>query len=98
METTHTVHFQLLKNRMENGTPFLREDAVTRISALANRLELTEQESQTLLALAESKGLDVLPRDAMGRLERVEQSAMDLETATEELTLVMADLIGGGAV
>ena len=63
----------VLKNRMENGTPFLKAMAMERIRALADNLEITQQEAKELQAIAESRGLDVLPKDAYGRLTAVEQ-------------------------
>ena len=79
---------QVLKNRMENGTPFLKSMALERIRALADNLEITEQEEQELRALAEEKGLEVLPQDAMGRLTALEET-------TEDLTLILAEMMGG---
>ena len=79
---------QVLRNRMENGTPFLKAQALERIRALADNLEITDQEARELQAIAEANGLDVLPRDALGRLKAVEQT-------TEDLTLILADMMGG---
>ena len=79
---------QVLRNRMENGTPFLKSRALERIRALADNLESTEQEEQELRALAEAKGLEVLPQDALGRLTALEET-------TEDLTLILADMMGG---
>ena len=81
---------QVLKNRMENGTPFLKAMALERIRALADNLEITEQEAEELRALAEAKGVDILPQDALGRLTALEET-------TEDLTLILADMMGGAA-
>ena len=78
----------VLKNRMTNGTPFLKERALERIRTLADQLEITAEEAQELTALANANGCDVLPEDALGRLAKVEQT-------TEELTLLAADMMGG---
>lgn len=85
------MNYEILKNRMTNGEPFLRSQALERIRALANNLDITQSEAEELMALARTNGVDVLPEDAMGRLDAVEQT-------TDELTLAMADLIGGGTV
>lgn len=78
----------VLRNRMENGTPFLKAAALERIRSLADQLEISEEEARELTAIAEARGCDILPQDALGRLAAV-------ETATEDLTLLMADLLGG---
>ncbi len=79
-------HYGTLKSRMRE--PFLREDALMRINDLANRFLLTTEETNELTAIAQQKGLDVMPEDAMGRLTKVEQES-------NELTLLLADMIGG---
>ena len=84
----HTHDYTLLRNRMTNGTAFLKAHAIARINALADNLTITQEEATELLALANQNGVDVLPTDALARLSAVEQE-------TEDLTLMMADLIGG---
>ncbi len=89
--TAHSVEFEILRNRMTNGEPFLRSRALERITALADSLYISQAEADELTALAKANGIDILPEDAMGRLEAVEQT-------TDELTLAMAEIIGGGEV
>ncbi len=84
----HSSNYSILKNRMTNGTPFLKERALGRIAALANAFDITQTEAEELAAIANSSGVEILPEDALGRLGAV-------ETAADELTLMVADLIGG---
>ncbi len=79
-------HYGTLKSRMRE--PFLREDALYRINDLANHFLLTAEETNELTAIAQQKGLDVMPEDVTGRLTKVEQDS-------NELTLLLADMIGG---
>ena len=78
--------YELLKNRMTNGKPFLKTRALEKINLLV--LDLTEEQTKELENLANQHGVEVLPEDAMGRLSLVEQTA-------EENTLMLAELIGG---
>ena len=64
----------VLKNRMQNGTPFLKSMAMERINALADNLEITQAEARELTKIAQAKGLEVLPADAMTRLSHVEEA------------------------
>lgn len=57
---------------MENGTPFLREIAKQRINALADDFTISQKEAEELLNIAEQNGVDILPEDAYGRLEKLE--------------------------
>lgn len=94
MEPDMVVHgndYNIIKNRMQNGTPFVKKRALERISALANDFVITQSEAEELNSIAIQFGQEVLPDDAMGRLDVVEQT-------TNELTLMMADLIGGAMV
>ena len=88
---THSNDYTLLKGRMENGSPFLKKNALERIAALANGFVISQGEAEELAALAQKNGSDILPTDALGRLDAVEQT-------TDELTLMMAQMIGGAAV
>ncbi len=87
----HSSNYSILKNRMMNGVPFLKERALERITALANAFEITQTEAEELNGIANSSGVEILPEDALGRLGAV-------ETATDELTLMVAEMIGGAAV
>ena len=78
---------EVLKNRMQNGTPFLREAALARIAWLADNLEITQEEADELTAIAEKNGCDKLPGDILGRLETLEAKTLTLESAVQELSL-----------
>ena len=80
--------YEVLKNRLTNGKPYLKEQAVRRITALANDLTITQEQANELLALTEVNGVDVLDADYNKRLTAA-------ETAIDELTLIVADIVGG---
>lgn len=42
------MSYEVLKNRMQNGQPFLREMALTRINALADALEISQEQADEL--------------------------------------------------
>lgn len=88
---THSNDYTLLKGRLQNGSPFLKKIALERIAALANSLTISQAEAEELTALAHKNGSDILPEDALGRLDAVEET-------TDELTLMLAQMIGGAAV
>ena len=51
-EKTHSAKYQVLCNRLTNGTPFTTDTAQARITALADALEITQEEADELSALA----------------------------------------------
>lgn len=67
------MSYDVLKNRLANGVPFTREAALARINALADALEITQEQAEELTALAHAAGLDTLPKDAGERLEALER-------------------------
>lgn len=83
-------NYKVLRARMSNGIPFLREKMLTRINYLANVLEIDQEEAAELSALAMQNGCDVLPEDAMGRLSLSESRLDDVEAA-------LTDIFYGGA-
>ena len=78
--------YNILKNRMTSGKPFLKTRALEAIHVAM--LDMTAEQTKELENLANQYGVEVLPEDAMGRLFLVEQAA-------EENTLMLAELIGG---
>ena len=44
-EKTHSAKYQVLYNRLTNGTPFTTDTAQARITALADALEITQEEA-----------------------------------------------------
>lgn len=63
-EKTHSAKYQVLYNRLTNGTPFTTDTAQARITALADALEITQEEADELAALAKAAGNE--RRDAGG--------------------------------
>lgn len=84
------MSYDLLKNRLTNGTPFLRASALERINALADALEITQNQADELTAIATENGVDVLPDDATARLERIERTLDALMSVARESTLLKA--------
>lgn len=69
------MSYEVLKNRLTNGTAFLLQTALDRINALADALEITQEQADELTALAKAKGQDVLPDDLPARMELLEDAA-----------------------
>lgn len=69
------MSYEVLKNRLTNGTAFLFQNAIDRINALADALEITQEQADELTALAKAKGQDVLPDDLTARMELLEDAA-----------------------
>ena len=69
------MSYEVLKNRLTNGTAFLLQTALDRINALADALEITQEQADELTALAKSKGQDILPDDLTARMELLEDAA-----------------------
>ena len=69
------MSYEVLKNRLTNGTAFLLQTALDRINALADALEITQEQADELTALAKSKGQDILPDDLPARMEMLEDAA-----------------------
>lgn len=68
------MSYEVLKNRLTNGTAFLLQTALDRINALADALEITQEQADELTALAKSKGQDILPDDLPARMELLEDA------------------------
>ena len=85
-EKTHSAKYRVLCNRLTNGTPFTTDTAQARITALADALEITQEEADELAALAKAHGTSGATLE-----ERVDV----LEQANDDIILMMADLIGG---
>ena len=76
--------YELLKNKMLNGTPFLKKDAYRWIEALP--LSTTPEQAAELKALADQYGLDVLPEDGERRLARLEEENRQLKRMVAKLS------------
>lgn len=78
------MSYDVLKNRLTNGVPYTVEAAVERINALANNLEITQEQADELIALAKQHGLDALPEDLPARVATLEEALnMILSGVTE---------------
>ena len=71
--------YDALKNRLKNGVPFRKADAIARITALADALEITQDQANELTSLAQTHGVDTLPEDFTDRLDRLEEVSKKFE-------------------
>lgn len=74
--------FDVMRNRMTNGKYFSREAAKARIDRLLDELEITQEQSDELNALAEQYGGGATVEE---RLAAVEAAALEHDAALMEL-------------
>lgn len=90
--------YEVLKNRLTNGDPYRTSAAIARIEALANMLELTEEQVEELTVLAQEHGsTDVATVEE--RLHALEAKALELETRDLEhdaAIMELAEMMDGG--
>lgn len=85
------MSYEVLKNRLTNGKPYTVEAAIARINALADGLEITQEQAEELTALANANGTAAaLPTEE--RLTRLEAASLEHDAALMEL----ASLLMGG--
>ena len=78
------MSYEVLKNRLTNGDPYLTTTAMDRINALADNLDITQEQAEELTNLAQTHGLDVMPEDLTTRVDTLEEALnMILEGVTE---------------
>lgn len=78
------MSYEVLKNRLTNGKPFLTATAMERINALADNLDITQEQAEELTNLAQTHGLDAMPEDLATRVDTLEEALnMILEGVTE---------------
>lgn len=78
------MSYEVLKNRLTNGKPFTVEAAMDRITALADSLDITQEQAEELTNLAQTHGLDAMPEDLATRVDTLEEALnMILEGVTE---------------
>lgn len=82
------MSYDVLKNRLTNGVPYTVEAALDRINALANNLEITQEQAKELTNLAKQHGLE-----SIGDEDRL----TSLELAVAELGVTVAAMVGGVA-
>lgn len=92
--------YEVLKNRLTNGRPYTVEAAVARITALADALEITQEQAEELAALARQYG-STAPQDTEARLATLEAASLEHDAALIELAgqvaLLVADKEAGQA-
>nr|DAH36952.1 MAG TPA: hypothetical protein [Caudoviricetes sp.] len=86
-EKTHSAKYQVLYNRLTNGTPFTTDTAQARITALADALEITQEEADELSALAKEHGTSGATLEE--RVAALEERALEHEEALVELAGMM---------
>ena len=78
------MSYEVLKNRLTNGDPYLTTTAMDRINALADNLDITQEQAEELTTLAQTHGLDAMPEDLTTRVDTLEEALnMILEGVTE---------------
>ena len=78
------MSYEVLKNRLTNGDPYLTTTAMERINALADNLDITQEQAEELTNLAQMHGLDAMPEDLTTRVDTLEEALnMILEGVTE---------------
>lgn len=82
-EKTHSAKYQVLYNRLTNGTPFTTDTAQARIIAL----EITQEEADELAALAKAHGTSGATLEE--RVAALEERALEHEEALVELAGMM---------
>lgn len=71
------MSYEVLKNRLTNGDPYLTTTAMDRINALADNLDITQEQAEELTNLAQMHGLDAMPEDLTTRVDTLEE-ALDM--------------------
>lgn len=88
------ISYEVLKNRLTNGRPYTVEAAVARITALADALEITQDQANELTALAQQYG-SAASQDTETRLQQLEAASLEHDAALIELAgqvaLLLAD-------
>lgn len=89
-EVTHTPKYKVLYNRLTGGIPFSASTAIARITALADALEITQDEAAELIALARERGTTGATVEE--RLAAVEAHQLEQDEALMELAEMCATL------
>lgn len=82
------MSYDVLKNRLTNGKPFMISAATTRINALADNLEITQEEATELLELANANGV-AETTTVEDRLAALEAASLEHDTALMELAALL---------
>lgn len=89
-EATHTPKYKVLYNRLTGGIPFAASTAIARITALADALEITQDEAAELTTLAQERGTTGATVEE--RLAAVEAHQLEQDEALMELAEICASL------
>lgn len=89
-EVTHTPKYKVLYNRLTGGIPFAASTAIDRVTALADALEITQDEAAALTALAQERGTTGATVDE--RLAAVEAHQLEQDEALMELAEMCSTL------
>lgn len=89
-EKTYNAKYQVLYNRLTNGTAFSLQIALDRINALADALEITQEQADELVALAKERGTTGATVEE--RLAAVETHQLEQDEALMELAELCASL------
>lgn len=89
-EGTHTPKYNVLYNRLTGGIPFAASTAIGRITALADELEITQDEAAELTTLAQERGTTAATVEE--RLAAVETHQLEQDEALMELAEMCASL------
>lgn len=91
-EVTHTTKYKVLYNRLTGGVPFAASTAIDRITALADALEITQDEAAELTTLAQERGTTGATVEE--RLATVETHQLEQDEALMELAEMLATETG----
>ena len=91
-EANHTPKYKVLYNRLTSGVPFAASTAIARITAIADALEITQEEADELLAIARQNGTEGATVEE--RLTALETRAMEQDEALMELAEMLATETG----
>ena len=91
-EAAHTPKYKVLYNRLTGGTPFAASTAIDRITALADALEITQDEAAELIAIAQERG--ATGATVEDRLAAVETHQLEQDEALMELAEMLATKTG----
>lgn len=87
-EATHTAKYKVILNRLTGGVPFATSTAIARITALADALEITQDEAAELTAIAQERGTTGATVEE--RLAAVETHQLEQDEALMELAEMLA--------
>lgn len=89
-EVKHTAKYKVLYNRLTGDVPFAASTAIARIAALADALEITQDEVAELVAIAQERGTTGATIEE--RLAAVEAHQLEQDEALMELAGMCATL------